>query len=327
MGVAKTVISVAIIGDAKKLIGALGKADAATGGLLSSAGKLLVAGKVVQEGFQFIGDSLHEADRLGDALQRLNVQVGPEFAKRIDDAAKSFINLGLSRQDVDELAASFADIGTAIGLTDNQIANFAVTATGTAQALQLLGKGDAAGLIDQIGKAAGGSEKAAKALGVTLLKNVDANTQLSNILLQLNPQLQAATTGTGDLEQKQSAMQARVETLQAELGEKLAPALGDVLQFINDEIDAIPAAIEGWKSLGAAVEGFGRTALGPLGNVRDVLAEILSLLGQTGLQNQLAGPDSGFGKVRARLSDSAVSGATTRTADRNGTVRDRIGGP
>ncbi len=324
MGVAKTVISVAIIGDAKKLIGALGKADAATGGLLSSAGKILVAGKVVQEGFQFIGDSLHEADRLGDALQRLNVQVGPEFAKRIDDAATAFINLGLSRQDVDELAASFADIGTAIGLTDNQIANFAVTAAGTAQALQLLGKGDAATLLDQIAKAAGGSEKAAKALGVTLLANVDANTQLSNILFQLNPQLVAATTGTGDLEQHQTALQARVETLQASLGEKLAPALADVLQFINDEIDAIPHAIAGFEMLGAAIEGFGRNVLGPLGNVRDVLADIVGLF--TNARTQSTGQIGGS-RIGGTISDSSIAGSTIRTADRNGTVLDRIGGP
>src|SRR4249920_3031257 len=96
MGVAKTVISVAIIGDAKKLIGALGKADTATGGLLSSAGKLLVATEVVSKAFDAIGSVVENADRAGDATARINTLLGQTDTKKLTDIAGGFAEIGVS---------------------------------------------------------------------------------------------------------------------------------------------------------------------------------------------------------------------------------------
>ena len=303
-------IKVSIIGDAKQLVSSLKQADAATGGLLKSTavgiGGTLLALGAVREGFQFVGDSLDEADRLGDAIQNINIQLGA-LAQPLIDTAGNFAKLGQSKQDMIELENRFADIATAIGIADQKIADTADDAAATAAALALLGDKTPAEELDLIAKAAGGSAKAAKELGVTLIAGADGATQLDNILAQLKPKLDAATTGTGDLEQKQAELNARVETLQASLGEKLAPALADVLQFINDEIDAIPHAIQGFQSLGRAVESAGRTMLGPLGNVRDALEGILSLLGQAAAATS-----------HGSFDETAITRANRNYAERNG---------
>lgn len=324
MGVAKTVISVAIIGNAKWLIGAVNKADASMGGLLKTAAKGFVAFKAVDATFDFLQDSTKEADRLGDALARLTTQIGPEFTARLDDTADNFAKIGGSRQDILELEAIFADFSTTLGLTDTEITSLAESAAATALAVSLLDDSgrDASAVLDLIKSAAGGSAKAARELGVTLVEGADGATQMRNILDQLNPRLQLATSGTADLEQKQSEMQARIETLQAKIGEQLNPILVDMLTIISDGIDDIDGAIWGFQQLGAQIERFGRTALGPLGNVRDVLEDITRLL--PGFNSAVRSANT---LTRNGFSDSRITDAVRRTDTRNGTVTGRIGGP
>lgn len=338
-----SVIRVSIIGDATKLVGAMGQADKATGGLLKSSAKVAVGGLLaagaVKEIFDFAKDATQEADRLGDAAARLNAQLGPEFAKQIQEASAGFTKIGLSTQDVAEMSANFADLATALGLSDMAIANLAPNVAATAQAMSLLGKGDADTIVEQIGKAAGGSEKAMKALGVTIddaavtgaarltrladtgreiegpLTDAElATARLKLIMDQLSPSLATATTGTGDLEQKQAELQARVETLSGQLGGPLSDALSSVLGFIIDEIDAIPGAIEGWKMLGAAIEGFARTVLGPLGNVNDLIG---------GMGDALNNLNKGIGAagdaVSGLGSERFVVDSTRRFRQRQGT--------
>lgn len=328
MGVAKTVISVAIIGNAKALIGAVTSADRSMGGLLKTAAKGFVAFKAVDATFDFLQDSSNEADRLGDAMQRLNRQIGPEFIGRITEGADSFVKIGASTQDILELSAVFADFGKAVGVSENTLAVFAQQAAGTATAMALIDDNgrDASAIMDLITKAAGGSIKAAKELGVSLIDTKDANAQLNNVLQQLNPILQQAQTGTGDLEQKQAEMQARIETLQAKIGEQLNPVLLNMLTIITDGIDDIDGAIWGFQQLGKVIEDFGRSVLGPLGNVRDVLESIVNLFGsaRTG-SNQLIAPGT-----RAPRSESSIVRSQQDFDERNGgsrTATRRVGGP
>ena len=284
MSRADSTISVNIIGDARKLNKALGSA---AGGVDNFGQKViggLVALAVVDKATDVLKGALTEADRLGDALGRLDDQLGPTLASDIDKISKGMAAIGLSRQDVLETAANFADLATAIGISDAQIAGFAGSVSATAGAIVLAGGAggaDLAGVVDLIGKAAGGSAKAAKTLGVSLTEGLDPAAQLTSILDQLKPTLDRATTGTGDLEQSQKELQARTETLAGELGEKLAPALNTVLGFIIDEIDAIPAAVAGFGMLGDAVTGFAKEVLSPLARVEDVLQNILGLFEQT----------------------------------------------
>jgi len=236
-----------------------------------------------------------------------------------------------------ELEAAFADVATATGIADPLIASLADNVAATAAAVSLLGDQDPATVVDLIGKAAGGSEKAMKALGVSLTdaevatramadtgktntKSLTdqelATARLELILEQLKPKLDAATTGTADLETRQGELNARVETLQASLGEKLAPALATVLGFINDEIDAIPGAIEGWQMLGATIEGFARGVLGPLGNVRDALEGILDLLNSVRSKS----PDFDARDMAGGSSDRSTSSALRRESELSGTM-------
>jgi len=311
-----SVIRVSIIGDATKLNSTLktteGKVSGFSAGLKGIAGGIVALGAVTA-GFEVIKGATEEADRLADSATRLNIQLGGDLGAKVEQAAQGFVKLGLSQQDVQELAANFADLATTIGIADPIIANLAPTVAATAQAMQLLGHGDTATNVDLIGKAAGGSAKAAKELGVTLLDNVDPATQLTNILAQLKPQLDSATTGSGDLEQSQAELQARWETLEAHIGGPLSDALTAVVGFINDEIEAIPGAIAGWQALGGAIEGMVRTVLGPLGNLNDAIGGI-----GDALDNLNKGLHVVFGGSSGGRSEGEAADTIRRFRERNG---------
>src|SRR6185503_4888651 len=169
---ASSIIRVSIIGDAKKLVGALGQADKATGGLLASGAKLATGFFAVEKGAElaagFVADSITEFDRLQDATTNLTVQLGP-LADELIKSSEGMERLGLSKQDVIELEARLADLLTTAGVADNTIAFLGDDATATAAAMALLSDKSPAEILDLIGKAAGGSSKAAKELGVELI--------------------------------------------------------------------------------------------------------------------------------------------------------------
>lgn len=311
-------VRVRITGDASSLKGALQTADRSLGGFALKAGGALVALGAIKEGFEFIGDSLAEADRLGDAMTRLELQLGGPLAGNLADTADDFSKLGQSKQDILELEAAFADVATTLGIADPVIAELADNVAATGAAVALLGDQKPDQVVDLIGKAAGGSEKAAKELGVTLLEDVDATTQLRNILDQLKPKLDAATTGTQDLESSQSELDAKIETLQASLGEKLAPALATVLGFINDEIDAIPGAIKGFEMLADAIVGAFENILSPIARARDAIEGFLNLIPNIG------GGDSGDRDID--FGEAAITRNLDNAAERNGLQRS-MGGP
>lgn len=336
-------ILVKILGDAKGLTGALTQADAGLGGTLKKVGVGLIALGGVKAGFDALGDATTEFDRLEDATSRLNLQLG-KLSDPLIDAADNFTDLGLSKQDVLELAANFADLGTKAGIADPLIASTADDVAAIAAAASLLGDQDAATIVDLIGKAAGGATKPLGELGVNLNETEvtaraladtgkDSATALSDnelaaarleiILEQLQPKLDEVANSTGDVEGKQRELGARVETLSAQLGKELAPVQEKVLGFLLDEIDAIPHAIDGFGMLGDAIVDFAGEVLSPLARVRDALDEINRLLGQTGV----TGPAATAAANRAATRDSQINGANDRNADRNGIVRDRIGGP
>lgn len=346
---ADSIIRVSIIGDAKKLTGALGEADKSTGGLLKSAGKALVGLAVIDKAFDFAQTAVAETDRLGDAMTRLNISIGETNTAKLADAADDYTAIGLSTQDVLEGAAAFADLGTNAGIAAPDIANLSDDVAATAAAMALLDDSDAAGNIDLIGKAAAGNAKAMRSLGInisetdvlaaalaatgkttaaSLTEGEKATARLNLVLAALKPKLDAATTGSGDLEQSQAELQARAETLAGKLGGPLSDSLNTVVGFILDEIDAIPGAIKGWQMLGGAIESFGRHALGPLGNVRDALNGILSLLGQVTAGSQLNSSDT----LRRRNPGGRPSESTTvrnlqRASERTGGIGRSMGGP
>jgi hypothetical protein len=345
---ADSVIRVSIIGDAKNLSRALKDASASIGGIAKGVVAGLVTLRTIEKGFDFLQDSEKEAARLADAIKRLDLSIGGVDERKIAAVAGSFHALGLSSQDVLEMSANFADFGVQAGIAKDRIAELAPEVAATAAAISLLDDSDPAGNIDLIGKAAGGSAKAMKALGISVsetdvvaramatgshklgdgLTDAEIKTARLNFVLEaLNPKLGAATDGSSDLEKSQRELTATVKELQGELGGPLSDALNQVLRFILDEVRAIPGAVQGWESLGAAVEGFARTAVGPLGNVADILRNINILLHQA---TGNAGGGINVGRLpgpSTRTSDNSVTRSIQRTTARNGGIGSSLGGP
>lgn len=296
----KSVIDVLIIGDAKKLVGAFNQVDSSTGGLLKSAGKVFLASQVVGKGFDFIQDSLGEADRLGDAMQRLNGQIGELDAAKLEATASGFADLGQSKQDILELEANFADLAKSVGLGGDAITTFAPQAASAAAALSLIKDADPSTILDQISKATGGSARAAKELGVTLIDTKDPAEQFANIMAQLKPQLDQVASGGKDVEQQQRKLGAQWETLQANVGQLVEGPLTDLLSFINDEIEALPHAIEGFQMFGKTIVNAFENALSPLARLNDALGDLGDTLRSLPVVGGIFGGSSGLSESQIR---------------------------
>jgi hypothetical protein len=335
MARSSSVISVSIIGDAKKLVAAVGKADKVTGGLLVSGAKVLVTGKVVKKGFDLIQDSLAEADRRGDAIARLSDKLG-DLADPLVATSDNFAKIGASSQDMLELEAIYADLATSAGVAAPDIAASAEAMAVAALSAAQVHDADPTAIIDAIGKAAGGATRGLKPYGVDLTEaaveqRAMHDTGKDNPKMLSETELAAArtalilegfggvvhdvTTGTGDLAQKQDELGAKFETVMGKIGAGVEGPLTDVLAFINDEIDAIPGAIAGWGMLGDKITGFAAMVLTPLAQVADALRAIIDLFdkGQGAFQ-----VSPGRAPRGPALSDAAISAAQRRERERNG---------
>lgn len=297
MARADSTVKVNIIGDSKGLQRELGKADKGIAGLGVSV-KGLVAGAAFAGAAVAVTDfaqsALNESDRVGDAVTRLDLQIG-DLSDQLVDASDDFAKLGQSQGDILELAAAFADTATALQLADPLIASFADDAAATAAAIALLGDQSADEVIDLIGKAAGGGAKALKALGISLtdaevesraladtgkltaesLTDADlAAASYALVLEKLKPRLDAVAEGSGDVEQRQAEVEARFETLTGKIGAALEGPLNDLLGWILSGID-------GWELFANRmdlVEQAARDMLGPLARVADALRTINDLI-------------------------------------------------
>lgn len=300
----KSIIDVLIIGDAKKLVGAFKQVDQSTGGLLKSAGKVFLASEAIGKGFDFIQSSLGEADRLGDAMQRLSGQVGAFDTEKLKQTASGFSDLGLSAQDVLELEANFADLATSVGLSDDAITKFAPQAASAAGALSLIRDEDPSAILDLIAKATGGSARAAKDLGVALINTKDPAEQFKNIMSQLDPTLQSVATGGKDVEQQQRKLGAQWETLQANVGQLVEGPLTDLLSFINDEIDALPHAIDGFGKLGIVIHDAFANALSPLARLNDGLGQLGDAIRSLPVVGNIFGGGGGLSEAQIRRANA-----------------------
>lgn len=351
MAGADSVVRVSIIGDAKKLVGAIGEADRATGGLVKSTVKTAaavgVAGIGIRKSFDIIGDSLGEADRLGDTFTRLEQQLGGDLADQLKETADGFTDIGQSRADILELSARFADVATSAGIADQTIADLSPTVSGIAASMALLGDADADTVLGQIAKAAAGNDKPLKELGVnlddadvktrayalsgkelgeTLTEGELAAARLSLIIEALNPKLIEARTGTSDLEQSQSELQAKTEDLSGALGEKLAPALNEVLGAILYTIELIPSAQAGYGALATSAVAAAQAIAGPYAEILQDLRDIVGLLPFVGDDNR--GHTGGLiGSQTTGKSEDDIIRAINNNTERNGGLHSAQGGP
>lgn len=335
MARADSTVRVSIIGDAKGLTRELDKADGKLKGFGSSAAKVGAAiGTVVaaDQIVDFANTALSEFDRIGDATARLEKQLGEDLAAALVDSAEDWHELGLSAQDALELEASIADVATALGVAAPDIASLADDTAATAAALSLVTDLDADTAIDLIGKAAAGSDKAMRALGVSvtdaevearalrdtgkqsadaLTDNELATARWNLVLEDLKPFLDDAVQGTGDLEQKQRELEAKFETLTGKIGGALEGPLADFLDWTL-------SGIEGWEMLGDALSDAKidltgvldviRTMIAPFTTLLDVTQGIADALGQIG-----AGPPRSQSGRRS-VSPSSFGGGGTRSS-------------
>lgn len=296
---ADSTVRVNIIGDADSLKGALQASDRSIGGFargnIAKLGGIVAGAFAVDAVFDFANTALAESDRVGDATTRLEEQLG-DLSGPLIAAADKFADLGASQGDMLELEARLADLGTAAGIADEKLAPAAQSVASTAAALALLGDTDAATIVDQIGKAAGGSDRPLKELGINLTDaevaaramadtgktNAGALTdgelaaaRLALILEKLAPRVAEVTEGEKDLEGRQATLGAKWETFTGKVGQALEGPLNDLLDWILSGID-------GLEHLGdflAIVEQNFRDLLGPIARATDVLRDFVNLLG------------------------------------------------
>ena len=278
MARADSTIRVNIIGDAKGLERAAGQAEGSVSGLnkkLVAAGGIIAGAFVTDKLLDFGQTALKEADRVGDAAGILEAQLG-DLAQPIIDAADEFSRLGASEGDMLDLEVAIVNVGKALGITDTELAGFATDAATAASALALITDTDADTWISQIGKAAAGSDRALRALGVGVTETevvaralattgkdtADALTdselaaaRLELILEKLNPRIQETITGTGDLEQKQAQLQARIETFSGDVGEIVQGPLSDLLGIVLAITETFGSATDTITDAGVSVSG------------------------------------------------------------------------
>jgi hypothetical protein len=157
---------------------------------------------------------------------------------------------------------------------------------------------------------------------------------------KLNPILGDATTGTADLRDKQAELRAKFDNLQTKVGEALQGPLADLLTWLTDMVDAIGPAIDGWKNLGAAIQGFSQDIATPLAKIDDALIDILKnipavVTAMSGVGNVGTGGQINVGTFDPRARPGAGEGTTTknltRVQERNGVrsggIGSSMGGP
>ena len=265
MARADSTIRVNIIGDAKSLQKAADKSGAAVGGMgktIAKAGILIGGAFAVDQLVEFGNTAVKEGDRVADAIGRIEGQLGPDLARVLEDRADDFAALGASKGDMLELEARIIDIGTAAGIAGSDLGPFAEDAAEVAHAMALATDIPADEWINKIGKAAAsGDARSLRDLGVNLSgaavnaqaladtgkSSADALTEQEKaaarahlIIGNLSDRYGDVNTVTGDLEQKQSELNAKFETLAGEIG----PAVEDVLEGI---LDFVLKGVDGWQ--------------------------------------------------------------------------------
>lgn len=328
MARADSTVRVNVIGDARSLNKAMDQSASSTDKLAAGArglGGAIVAAFATDKVFDFAQSALSEFDRVGDATARLEEQLGT-LADPILASADSLHALGLSRQDVLELGADFADLATSAGVADDKIAGATVRVAEAGAAIALLTDKDAASVIDAIGKAAGGSERQLRELGINmtdaevaaramrdtgkgsaeaLTENELAAARLDLILEKLAPRIDSVTQGTADLEQRQSELSARWETFTGQVGESVEGPLNDFLGWLLAGMDGLAGMEDALPNLSAAlfkVHGPLATLTDGFSALVDVISEALRLIGQfdaTKIDGRGSGAGGGFGSSSA----------------------------
>jgi hypothetical protein len=172
-----------------------------------------------------------------------------------------------------------------------------------------------------------GAAAAAKELGVPFDSALTPAQRYSQLMEKLPGLLEEITGANAGLDDKQNTLNAKWETFGTEVGPAVEEVLGGVLTLFINIADDIPRTVKGFQDLIGVVVTFTQTVLGPLGNVRDVLEDIVGVL-----QDVSNGPAAGRTfQVSPGRSERSTVRSTQDFDDRNGNGRSalnhRVGGP
>lgn len=327
MATAKSIISVAILGDAKNLLRTFDTVDTRTGGFLKSAAKVAVAGTVVKKGFDVLGDALGNADDFRDSMDDLAGTMSPEFARRIQDMSGDFTNIGLSAPEVGAMAASWANLAKAAGVSAPLIETMTPDLLKLAASIAATTGKTVDEVIADIGNAAGPRGQAVmRDYGVVVDKALSPEAKILDVFQQLLEKTPELTEKTGGLADKQDILGAKWDTFTTNVGLAVEGPLTDVVGWFADVSEMIPSAMDGFGMLGDRIIGFARDVLGPLGNVRDVLQKIAEMLpGAAAVAGSIRNPANLSGDPFRRRESNTVQDVRNYNT-RNGVVINRIGG-
>lgn len=326
MARADSTIRVNIIGDAQELSKAAGKAEKSIGGLGKAAvlGGAAIAGAFAAEQLVEFGQTaLKEADRVGDAMGRIEASLGPDLSRAIIDRADDFSQFGASEGDMLELEARIIDIGTAAGVAAADLAPFAEQAAAIASQLALVTDIDAATWIDKIGKAAAsGDMRSLRDLGIFLddaavnaqalidtgkefveeLTPMEIATARQTVVLGLlNDKYGDLFASADDLEGKQAELGAKFETLTGQIGSHIEGPLSDLLEITLTLIEKWELGIEVLGRLGVQ---FSQVLPPQIKTAADGLAAFLGILNDT-----IAGMNELIGLVTTGAGAGLTKGA------------------
>jgi hypothetical protein len=287
-------------------------------------GGSLIAFKAVDAVFDTVAGGLDNADKLADAVTRIEGATSPAFAARIHDIAFDFTNIGLSAPEFADLAARFADFAKAARVSEPLIESITPDIVKIAQAVAATTGKTVDEVLDDIGKAAQGNKRSVIDLGIVIDKTLNPDEQITSILDQLKKKFPDVITATDDLKGSQDELNAKWDNFTTKLGEALEGPLKGLLDVFSNILDDIPETAKGFADLGGNIVQFAKNVLGPLGNVRDALEGILNLLNRA---NSSGGNPGAIVNLHSRnpggsgFSDAQIAAAQQRDRERNGLGR------
>lgn len=328
MASADSVIRVTILGDAKALNTAIATADGKIKNFARNAGGALVGGfvafRAIDAGFDTLSGGLDNADKLADALARIEGTTTPEFARQIHDIAFNMTEIGLSAPEVGTLAANFTDLATAAKVSEPTILAITPQLLEIASAIAATTGKTVDEVINDIGRAAGGNQKGVQDYGIIVDKALNPDARLVDIIDQLILKFPDAKTAADDLAGSQEELNAKWDNFTTKLGEALEGPLTGVVDWMNDMVDAIPSAMDGWGMLGDRIGDVAKNAVNVLRPVLDIIGNINNALRSTSGQfdqNDIRANGGSEGTIVRRQQDYDERNGGTRTA------RQRVGGP
>ena len=176
MADASSIIKVSIIGDAKKLTGALDKADGGLKGFAKKAGGApSAAWSAVDKALRVRPGRHPETDRLGDAITRLNIRSARPTPRSCRTRPAPSTTSACRRRTSWSSAPTSPTWRPTPGSRPRSSPTSATTWRRRRRRCRSLDDSDAAGNVDLITKAAKGNAKAMQALGINIC---DADVEL-----------------------------------------------------------------------------------------------------------------------------------------------------